>query len=87
MVPRSVVIPEAKDIPDDPIMGKNHREGLGIGYWVQVIKANVFRVLAGKKEEEVPLSKKVAREKKRKRVFQLEDNESNVIDSDNKRLL
>ena len=80
MAPRIAVSPEAKDMPDDPVFGKNHRQGLGIGHWVQVIKNNVFRVIAGKKEE-VPLSKQVARSKKRGRVFELEDNESKVVDS------
>lgn len=83
MVPRAAIQPEVKDMPDDPVLGKEARAGF-INYWVRVIKAAVFRGIEGGKEEaskkRVPVSKQVAIERKRKRTFRIEDNDSAVID-------
>jgi hypothetical protein len=80
MVPRASVIPEARDIPDDPILGKEKREGF-ISYWGRVVKAAVFAARdAMAQPQGEPVSKQVARQKKKSRVFAVEDNESQVID-------
>ncbi len=84
MVPESAVLPREKDIPPDPMLGEKAKTGF-ISYWGRVLKASVFAVAdvlknGGKPE---PLSKTVAKERKRSRVFAIEDLDSKVIDRPN----
>lgn len=80
MVPKNAILPDAENVPDDPILGKQKKEGL-ISFWGRVLKAGVFAAIdaASKQKIEEPLSKKVAKERKRSRVFAIEDMETNVI--------
>jgi len=80
MAPRDAVLPSLAPPAKDP-MGEDI-QGF-IGFWVKVIKAAVFGAVEGaKKEASNPLSKQVAKEKRRSRVFRIEDNNSTVVDDD-----
>ena len=81
MAPRSSILPEEKDIPPDPLVGKNRELGL-IGYWVRVIKAAVFRTPEEVSKKKKTTSKQVAEEKRRRRVFSIEDLEPKAGNSD-----
>jgi hypothetical protein len=73
MAPKIAILPEAKDMLEDPIFKGKVREGQ-IGYLVKVLKNAVFHAV-GEVKDAIPLSKQVAKAKKRSRVFALEDND------------
>jgi len=85
MVPKDSVILAAEDIPDDPMMGKNADTGSS-KYWVRVVTAFKFAIkeliapTRVDKATKEPMSKVIAREKKSKRVFRIEDKDAKFID-------
>ena len=85
MVPRDAIIPTADKIPEDPMMGRFALTD-NPSYWRRVITAFVFAAKelitpnrVDKKTQE-PMSKVVAREKRSKRVFRIEDNDNKFVD-------